>query len=88
MNVDDLTVEAARERAAEMRREAEDFGLARESRRSGRARARRRRSLRREATARLASVARIANDILGAIISPPWPRDPEPNRYVRPSAGR
>ena len=88
MNVDDLTVEAARDRAAEMRREAEDFGLARESRRSGRALALHRWSLRHDATAKLASVARIANDILGAIISPPWPQDPEPNRYMRPSAGR
>jgi hypothetical protein len=89
MDFDDLTVEVAEERVAEMRREAADFGLARESRRSDRAATRRRWSLRREAaTAKLASVARIANEILGAIISPPWPQDSEPHRYVRPSAGR
>ncbi len=89
MDFDDLTVEAAEERVAEMRREAEDFGLAREGRRSDRATARRRWPLGREAaTAKLASVAQIANDILGAIISPPWPQDSEPDRYVRPSAGR
>jgi len=89
MYFDALIVEAAEERVAEMRREAEEYRLARGSRRSRRARARRRWTLRREAaTAKMESVARIANEILGAIISPTWPTNSEPHRYVRPSAGR
>jgi hypothetical protein len=88
MSFDDLTVEVAEERIAELRREAEDYRLARESRRSRRTRARRGWSLRREAAAKIASGARIANEILGAIISPTWPAEHEPHRYVWPSAGR
>jgi hypothetical protein len=89
MYFDDLNVEAAEERVAELRREAEEYRLARGSRRSRRARARHRWTLRREAaTAKMESVARIANEILGAIISPTWPTNSEPHRYVRPSAGR
>jgi hypothetical protein len=92
MDFDDLTVSVAAERIAEMRREADAYRLAhqsRRSRRSRRSRAQRRWTLRRESvSAKMASGARIANEILGAIISPTWPTNSEPHRYVRPSAGR
>jgi len=36
----------------------------------------------------LTAAARMANDVIGATISPPWPTDGEPPYRAWPSAGR
>jgi hypothetical protein len=89
MYFDDLNVEVTEERIAEMRREADEYRLGNGIRRLRRARARRRWTLRRDAaTAKVRSVARIANEILGAIISPTWPESSHPHRPIHPNPGR
>jgi hypothetical protein len=89
MDFPDLNVEATDERIAEMRREADEYRLGNRIRRSRRARARRRWTLRRDAaTAKVRSVARVTNEVLGAIISPSWPESPHPHRPIHPNPGR
>jgi hypothetical protein len=89
MDFADLNLEATEERIAELRREADGYRLGNRIRRSRRARARRRWILRRDAaTAKMRSVARVANEVLGAIISPTWPESPQPHRPIHPNPGR
>jgi hypothetical protein len=91
MSFHDLPYEANEVRIAGLRREAEVYRASRAAVRVRRARARRRwRLLRRHAvTARLSATARVINEVIGAIVSPPWPSESEPSRYwSRPSAGR
>jgi hypothetical protein len=86
MSFHDLPQEVAEDRMAGMRREADAYRLALPVRRRRRERARRRRSLRRQAAGiRLSAIARTANEVIGAIISPPWPANDDPRRYARPS---
>ncbi len=90
MSFHDLPFEVMEERVAGLRREAETYRIAHRALQARRARARRRWSLwRRATTTRLAATAKMANDIVGAIISPPWPTRDEPPHYrAWPSAGR
>ena len=88
MSFHDMPHEVADERIAQMRREAEVRGLVSRTRQGRRTRARRRWILRRHAAStRLAGIAQIVNEVVGSIISPPWPTD-QPRRYVGPGAGR
>ena len=89
MSFHDLPYEVAEERIARMRREAEAYREASKVRRGRRLRARRRWSLRRQAIAiRLSDIARTANQLIGAIISPAWPASEEHRHYARPGAIR
>ena len=89
MSFHDMPQEVAEERIAGMRREADEYRRASGARRGRRAPARRRWSLRRQTAAiRLAAIARTANELIGAIISPPWPTTDEPHRYARPDPTR
>jgi hypothetical protein len=87
MSFHDLPYEVAEERVAGMRREADEYRRASEARQGRRQRARRRWILRRRAAAtRLTAVARTVNEVVGAIISPSWPTEPQPRRYTGPVA--
>lgn len=79
----DLSYEVAEERIDGMRRDAEEHRRASQARRDRRVRARRRWSLRRQAAAlRLSTLARTANAVVGAIISPAWPSSEPQRRYA------
>lgn len=85
MSFHDMPREVAEERIEGMRREADAYRLASRVRRGRRQRVRRRWSLRRRAVAiRLSAVARSANQLVGAIISPAWPIADEPRRCACP----
>jgi hypothetical protein len=89
MSFHDVPQEVVEERIERMRREADAYRRASQARRGRRARARRRWSLRRQAAAiRLSTLARTANELIGAIISPPWPTRDETPRYARPGSMR
>ncbi len=89
MGFHDTSYEVAQERIEQMRREAEVYRRASEARHGRRSRARRRWNHRRRSVAlRLAVVARTANQLIGAIISPAWPTGEEPRRYARPGTTR
>jgi hypothetical protein len=87
MSWDDIERELSYQRIAELHADAERFRQVRASKRRRQRRSRRR-------LGRLlwpTGVASRANDILGAILSPPWPsrRDTMgPTRTYRPSLGR
>jgi hypothetical protein len=86
MSFHDLSQEVAEDRMAGMRREADAYRRALPVRRRRRDRARRRWILRRQmAGIRLSAIARTANEVIGAIISPPWPTSDDPRHYVRPT---
>jgi len=83
MSFHDLSYEVAEERIDGMRRDAEEYRHASQARRDRRARTRRRWSLRRQVAAlRLSSLARTANAVIGAIISPAWPTSEPQRRYA------
>lgn len=87
MSFHDLPYEVAEERMAGMRREADAYRRASEARQGRRSRAPRRWILRRRAAAtRLAAVAQTVNEVVGAIISPGWPTEPQPRRYAGPTS--
>jgi hypothetical protein len=89
MSFHDVPQEVVEERIERMRREADAYRRASQARRGRRPRARRRWSLRRQAAAiRLSTLARTANELIGAIISPPWPTRDETPRYARPGSMR
>lgn len=83
MSFQDLLGEVADERIEQMRREAEAYRRAMLARRERGSRAGRRWSLRRHAaSSRLSAIARVANQAVGAIISPAWPASDAPRRYA------
>jgi len=94
MSFHDLQFDLAEERIEGLHREAESYRTARQTIRARRLRARSRRSLwrrslwRRMVSTPLTAAARMANDVIGATISPPWPTDGEPPYRAWPSAGR
>jgi hypothetical protein len=83
MSFQDMSREVAEGRIAELRHDADAYRRAQPARRRRRSRARHRWSLHRRAVAlRLSVVARTANELLGAIISPPWPTSDQPRHYA------
>jgi hypothetical protein len=86
MSFHDLPQEVAEDRMNGMRREADEYRRGLPLRRRRRERARRRWALRRHAAeVRLSSIARSANQVIGAIISPSWPTGEDPHRSPRPT---
>ena len=88
MSWEDMNRELSYQRIAELHADAERFRQVQVSKRRRQSRGRRWRLGR---LLKPVTVATRANDVLGAIFSPPWPsrRDTMgPTRYYRPSLGR
>jgi hypothetical protein len=89
MSFHDVPEEVAEDRTLGMGRDGDERRRVSTARPGQRARARRPWTLRRQGgQLRLGTVARTANELVGAIISPPWPTSDEPHRHARPGPTR
>ncbi|HZD71755.1 MAG TPA: hypothetical protein VFA45_23440 [Actinomycetes bacterium] len=82
MSFHDMSQEVAEARIAELRHDADAYRRTLPVLRRRRSRTRRRWSLRRALALRLSIVARTANELLGAIISPSWPASEQTRHYA------
>jgi hypothetical protein len=89
MSFHDMPYEVAEQRIEDMRREAAAYRRAAQAHHGRRSRARGWWRLRGQAvTTRMSDFVRAANELVDAIIIPPWPTSEQPRRYARPGANR